>query len=188
MELLRAEKITLADQALVCPTKPEPSKLLPVESDHFWKPRNGGLWTSTLNDEGGEWLRWLANAGYSLEQETWGGRLWRLTPRETTVYMVWSPRELRELFERFPHPDVEEINAGYRERGGEGDFYLWIDWEKMALDYDAIHIPNPWPWRFSEDHAASMFFYSMDAECTCWFRWCFEDDPSNSIQSRSSPS
>ncbi|HSE44882.1 MAG TPA: hypothetical protein VLA89_06095 [Gemmatimonadales bacterium] len=175
MSLLRAEKIQLASQVFVSHTYPEAEKLQPVQSEHFWKPRAGGLWTSTLNDEGGEWVRWLIGEGYSLEEEGWGGKLWRLEPAEANLLVIWSPAELRNLVEVYPHPELEEFNARYQAAGLEG--YLWVNWEEMAKDYDGFHIPNPWPWRFCDDIPASMFFYSMDAECTCWFKWCFEGDP-----------
>lgn len=171
---MQTTEIALPTQVLVCPTKPEESQLDPVQNDHFWKPRFGGLWTSTLNDEGGEWLRWLTGEGYELGDEKWGGRLWQLTPREANVYTVWTPDELRELVDRYPHPELDSFNSLIGESLGG---YLWVDWVEMAKEYDAVHVPNPWPWRFYGDPAASMFFYSMDAECTCWFRWCFEGEP-----------
>lgn len=172
---MQTTEIALPTQVLVCPTKPEESQLQPVQNALFWKPRIGGLWTSTLNEEGGEWLRWLIGEGYSLETKRWGGRLWQLTPREARIYTVRGPNELRELVDRFPHPELESFNNRAREFGVDG--YLWVDWVEMSKEYDGFHVPSPWSWRFGDDHAASMFFYSMDAECACWFRWCFEDEP-----------
>ena len=54
---------------------------------------------------------------------------------------------------------------------------MLVDWAHLAREYDAVHVPNPWAHRFSDDMAASMFFYTMDAECTFWFRWRFEGEP-----------
>jgi hypothetical protein len=162
------ETTTLAPQAVVLDEKPEEGKLNAPIKELFWKPR-GGLWTSTLNDEGGEWLRWLYGEGYELSMKRWGGKLWKLTPREARVYIIWSPKHLFELVERFPHPDAATLRPE--------SFRCLVDWPAMAEEYDAVHIPNPWPWRWGTDMCASMFFYSMDAECTCWFRWCFEGEP-----------
>lgn len=156
------EALVLQPQVVVFEEKPEAGKLSGPTDDLFYKP-TGGLWTSTLNDEGGEWLRWLHGEGYSLDMPRWGGKLWRLQPIAARVYVVSSPLQLYELLMRFPHP-----------RGGTR---MLVDWVKVAEEYDAIHVPNPWPWRWGTDLTASMFFYSMDAESTCWFRWCFDGEP-----------
>lgn len=174
------ETTKLKPQVFVSESVPEPEALDPIKNDYFWKPRSGGLWTSTLNDEGGGWLRWLHGEGYSLDQERWGGKLWQLEPAEANLYVAWSPKEFRELVRRYPHPEMEDFNTRIRAVSVSGfgeDFYLWVDWEEMSKDYDGLHVPTPYSWRFHDDHAASMFFYSMDAECTCWFRWCFEGRP-----------
>ena len=174
MQFPPQRRLTLDPQALVCDTFPEEAKLEPIKNDRFWKPRFGGLWTSTLHDEGGDWLRWLIGENYSLEDEKWGGKLWKLTAREANLYTVWGPGELHALVERFPHPELDSFNESLIAAGLDG--YLWPDWERVAEHYDGFWVPNPWPWRFGiRDHGASMFFYSMDAECTCWFRWCFDE-------------
>lgn len=158
----------LATQITVLHEKPEPDKIDDVIDRRFWKP-TGGLWTSTLDEAGGQWLRWLTGEGYSLDEPRWGGKLWLLEPTEANVFMVWSPRELGQLVEQFPHPS-REIDVY--------DKWRFVDWVEMSKHYDAVSVPNPWTWRFGhEDMGAGMFFYSMDAECTCWFRWCFEGEP-----------
>lgn len=170
--------VKLDPQVVVCPTMPEPGKLDPIKNDLFWKPRYGGLWTSTLDECGGQWVRWLYGEGYSLDQDDhWGGRLWQLTPKEVNLYTVWSPRELHAIVERYPHPELATYNTKYAAAGFKSPEWAWVDWEKASEEYDGVWVPNPWPYRFGiSDHAASMFFYSMDAESTCWFRWCFEDE------------
>ena len=162
----------LPTQAFVSHNKPEPGKVPPVVMDEvFYKPR-GGMWTSSLNDRGGEWLEWLTGEGYSLEEERWGGKLWALEPRDAHVYVIHGPDELLALVERYPHPQAKE----WAKRGLD-TFRVILDWPKIAEHYDAVWIPNPWSWRFGyADHAVSMFFYVLDAESTCWFRWCFEDE------------
>lgn len=174
----------LASQVFVSHSKPKESELVPTQGQAqyggFHKPA-GGLWTSTLNDEGGEWLRWLTGEGYHLEDERWGGKLWQLEPREANLFVVWGPKELSELCERYPHPLREKALDEVGQGSMAWDSMLWlVDWGTMAEDYEAVHIPNPWTWRFGlsgSEMGASMFFYSMDAECTCWFRWCFEGEP-----------
>jgi hypothetical protein len=176
--------VKLGSQVFVSHTTPEPHLIEPVEngSDLFWKPRKGGMWTSTLDEEGGEWVRWLNGEGYPLEDERWGGKLWLLSPAEANVYVVAGPKELFALHEQFPlavPASISELKM----------FRRMVDWEAASQVYDAIWVPNPWAYRFltpgigsseeemEEAHQASMFFYVMDAECTCWFRWCFEGEP-----------
>lgn len=159
----------LAPQVFVSHSKPVPEKIDAVVNRRFWKP-DGGLWTSTLDEEGGQWLRWLHGEGYSLDGERWGGKLWLLEPKEANLFTVWTPREFRELTDAFPydlanHDSIESLGP-------------FVDWAAMTESYDGVYVPNPWPWRFGhEDMGAGMFFYGLDAECTCWFRWRFEGEP-----------
>lgn len=170
----QAESVLLPPQLTILEDLPMDEKIVVpkgLEQSHY-KP-TGGLWTSTLNEEGSEWLRWLTGEGYTLDQKRWGGKCWKLHPTHARVYVVWSPKQLHDLAELYPHPQqsVEDFSriASFRTR---------VAWDRMADDWDAVHVPNPWPWRFGyDDLGASMFFYSMDAESTCWFRWCFEGEP-----------
>ena len=149
----------LATQVFVSHTKPEAGKISKINDRHFWKP-TGGLWTSTLNEEGGQWLRWLHRQGYKLDDPRWGGKVWLLEPKEANLFVVWSPKEYRELTERFPY-EMED-------RESVASMGPFVDWEKLLEFYDGIYVPNPWTWRFGHDDlGAGMFFYGMDAECTC---------------------
>ena len=168
--------IKLPTQVFVSHSKPEASKITPLLNERFWKPL-GGLWTSTFGDDGGEWVRWLDGQNYTLDDPRWGGDLWLLEPKEANLAVVAHPSDLRELCASYPHPELDHFNS-LSERFKSFEF---VDWERLSQDYDGLHVPNPWPWRFGYgddfDYAASMFFYTMDAECTCWARWCFEGEP-----------
>ena len=166
----------LATQVYVSPTAPVADAITPVERELFWKPR-GGLWTSTLDEEGGDWVRWLRDQDYSLDDERWGGKLWRLEPVEANVVVLATPDDYNELAERFPYPDNPLTKLKSMGK--------IIDWPAVSAVYDAVHVPAPHAYRFSSllglrDHeidayyAASLFFDTCDAESTCWFRWCFE--------------
>lgn len=170
----------LPPQIFVSHSKPTPKKITQVELDTFWKPR-GGLWTSTETESGGQWVDWLHDQQYSLDtDDRWGGKCWRLIPKDANIYVIDNPDDLYALVERFPHPE----RARYIKMGLDS-FDALVDWPAVAEVYDAIHCPNPWPHRFPtlvgqervDKYGASMFFYTLDAESTCWFRWCFEDDP-----------
>jgi len=123
-------------------------------------------------------VRWLDGQNYTLDDPRWGGDLWLLEPKEANLAVVAHPSDLRELCASYPHPELDHFNS-LSER--VKSFELLVDWERLSQDYDGLHVPNPWPWRFGYgddfDYAASMFFYTMDAECTCWARWCFEGEP-----------
>ena len=92
----------LNTQVFVGTEKPEPDKISLLSDDLFWKPC-GGLWTSTLDDEGGDWVRWLHDQGYSLDMPRWGGDLWVLKPTDANVLVIDNPGIYNDLAERFPH-------------------------------------------------------------------------------------
>ena len=175
-------KIKLAPQVFVSHTKPTPDSVNEVARDLFWKPR-GGLWTSTLDDEGGDWVRWLKDQDYPLDDPRWGGKLWRLEPAEAHVCVIATPNDYNDLCDRFPYPDNPLLGKGVK------SMEKIIDWQSVALNYDALHVPTPRRYRFGsldiEDYeryyAAGLFFDTCDAESTCWFRWCFEGEPEEVI-------
>ena len=159
----------LAPQVFVSHSKPEAEKIDEVIDRRFWKP-TGGLWTSTLDEGGGQWLRWLHSQSYGLDSERWGGKVWRLQPEEANLFTVWSPKEYGYLTEHFPTEPITH--------GSLAPLEPFVDWPAVSRAYDGIYVPNPWTWRFGHDNiGAGMFFYGMDAECTCWFNWCFEGAP-----------
>ena len=158
----------LATQVMVAKEQPTAEKVHPITDQMHFKPV-GGMWTSTLNEEGGEWLRWLHGEGYSLDMPRWGGKLWQLEPKDANLFVCAHPDHVRELASRFRHPEAKQDISFLRRM---------IDWQAMAREYDGIHFPDPWTWRWgNEGDDTSMFFYSLDAESTCWFSWCFEGEP-----------
>lgn len=160
----------LATQVCVSHTAPVSHAITPVERELFWKPL-GGLWTSTLDDEGGDWVRWLKDQDYSLEDPRWGGKLWRLEPTDAKVFIVATPDNYNDLADRFPYPDNPLPELKSMEK--------IIDWPAVASVYDAVHVPIPHAYRWGisdEYYAANLFFNTCDAESTCWFRWCFEGE------------
>lgn len=168
----------LSTQVWVGTEKPVPDRINPLADDLFWKPR-GGLWTSTLDDEGGDWVRWLEGENYSLDDPRWGGDLWVLEPTEANLFVIGHPDGYNELAERFPHPLGTKLFSEGRIRSFEKMIY----WPDVAEHFDGIHVPSPHPYRFvfggqfEEYYAAGLFFNTCDAESTCWFRWCFEGEP-----------
>lgn len=168
----------LDTQVWVGRAKPEAHLISSLAEDLFWKPR-GGLWTSTLDAEGGDWVRWLHGENYSLDSERWGGDLWVLEPADANLFVVSDPEDYNQLADRFPHPLGKKLHA----EGHLRSFEKMVDWPEMAKHFDGVHIPVPHPYRlgfggeFEQYYAASLFFNTCDAESTCWFRWCFEGEP-----------
>lgn len=163
----------LDTQVCVLDSKPMPAKINAVGDDLFWKPR-GGLWTSTLDDEGGDWVRWLKGENYSLDDPRWGGDLWVLEPTEANIFVIGHPDGYNELADRFPHPLAKERFKELK------SFERMVYWPDVAKHFDAIHVPTPWAHRWlieDEYYGAGLFFNTCDAESTCWFRWCFEGEP-----------
>lgn len=169
----------LPTQVFVSTEKPEAQKLNPISKDLFWKPR-GGMWTSTLDDDRGQWVEWLEGQDYSLEDPKWGGDLWLLEPRDANVLVIATPDDYNQLAERFPYPDNPFAGRDLKMMD------RLVDWVSVSENYDAMHVPDPRANRFSlfgnmddydKYYSAGLFFDTCDAESTCWFRWCFEGDP-----------
>ena len=160
------------------PEMPSPEQIKPVENQGSigGKPRIGGLWTSSYDERtGSDWIRWSRSErwGYASRDEA---QHWLLQPKPCRVLEIGDPTMLRHVTLKYP-----------------GSEYMPIDWERVAQDYDCAHFPDPWTHRFEsfltnseEDLALGMFFYSLDAESTIWFRWCFEEvvEPQHGLSMR----
>ena len=96
-----------------------------VENIDWVKPK-GGLWMSTFDPEiGSEWVRWTEE-----EMSDWGsdvGVLCVVRP-DARILEVDQREDLRRLIQKYP---------GAKSPVGENTF---LDFEKIAEDYDGIHI------------------------------------------------
>lgn len=162
----------LPTQVFISTEKPEKDKLQPIKNDYFWKPRAGGLWTSSLVDDRSDWMVWLEEQGYTLDMERWGGDVWLLEPADANVFVVSSPDEYMELATNYPLSLPFSLKAS-RLRILDN----LVDWEAVSRDFEAIHVPDPRAFRFGLNSSAAMFFDTCDAESTCWFKWCFQGEP-----------
>jgi len=69
-----------------------------------------------------------------------------------------------------------------------------IDFEKLAKDYDGLHVLGRYVADFDPDfeddgvlfrrHRMDITFHSWDVESTVWFRWCFEDEVEKYVYKR----
>jgi hypothetical protein len=153
-------KVKVPHQVFVSHSLPCASRMHPVRNQKDFPKPSGGLWTSTADRGGGEWIRWLLAEGYSLSARTLGGKIWLLRPVPARVAIIGGPREFLELANRYP----------------AGPHLGVIDWEALAEEWDAVWTPNPSRWRYASG-CSGRFFDSLDVECTIWFRWCFEGPP-----------
>jgi hypothetical protein len=128
----------------------------PVTNAHFVKP-GGGLWTSSFIDGRSEWVDWVESErfldSYSL---TWHV----LTPDPASrIYVIDSLADLTRLLDRY---------AVKKKWDGS---MRWPDFERIAGEYDAMHLTAEGQWATRLTHPDSL--YGWDCESTLWFRWSF---------------
>lgn len=130
--------------------KPEVAKVEPVSiMDHRSKPF-GGVWTSSLTEEGSsDWERWCVEQNFRTDRDDMS---WTLKPSDDVVLLhVESRADVAALEECF---------------GKQGLFGVELDWEAMAKEFDGLSLSNPW---------VGDTFYGWDCESTLFFRWSFEE-------------
>jgi hypothetical protein len=126
-----------------------------------YKP-SGGIWTSTWETafEIG-WPWWcLAEDFHEIVEG------WLLEPRPCRVLTI---------------DDFETALAFMRQYGTtiKGlSMTVHPEWEKVAVDYDAVRVTNPYSpgLRFGAAEELGLLFYGWDCESTVWLRWCFEGE------------
>lgn len=108
----------------------------------------GGLWTSTINEQGGSgWTEYLENERWNPYGNAEVHRF-VLTPRaDVKLIEIYSYEAYRVLQKYFP--------------GNDGT----IDWVKMSEQFDGVHMT-------AQDMPSEL---SFGCESTCWFRWVFEE-------------
>lgn len=128
----------------------------------FCKPFYG-MWTSTWNEETrlSSWVEWCQSEFQEpLQDKHW----FLLTPRtDIRLYTIDTLADLIWLIERYR-----------RDMGARLGFmrHQYLDYERVAQDYDAVHLTEEGQWRTRLSSPADL--YGWDCECTLWFRWCFE--------------
>ena len=98
---------------------------------------------------------------------------WLLRPRaDVRVAAVYGPDELRDLLARYPRRDLApDVLDQFR------SFRSFLDFERLSRHVDGLWIPSPWAHRFDAQLDLGIWFSTIDAESTLWFRWAFEGDP-----------
>ena len=152
-----------------CDNKPSPIHMLPISNyTRPWMKPQGGIWTSTYTGEetGSAWVQW---AQVHLLKNEWHSYLLR-PRRDAKVYVIDGRQDLERLLDRFEHPDSPRPTR-------------MIDFEKMALHYDALHLTE----KGEEETRWGAWgtLYNWDVESTLWFRWVFEEVENLGVQSYS---
>lgn len=122
--------------------------------------RAAGEQTATFKPEGfwysvdGEWECWCKS-----EQPDWleGARVYQVTLGDESIIRLQSVEEIDEFHEKY--------------RAGEGDYWKknFIDWSRVAKDYDGIEIA-PYQWERRLSGKAHMWYYSWDCASGCIWR------------------
>jgi hypothetical protein len=146
---------------------PMPELLTPVSNGDgahsiFVKPL-GGLWTSTWNAEQhtSGWTEWCESEEFGAIHE----KYWHLlTPKpESRIAVIDTLDDLLAFLRQYPRA-MDARLAFMRNQH--------LDYERMACDYDALHLTEEGQWRTRLTIPANL--YGWDCESTLWFRWCFE--------------
>lgn len=158
--------MTIRTQMWIGEEEPQRSKFEQVSNsdDLIHKPL-GGLWTSTVRDDGtSDWLDWVNTEDFYHEDQ----EVWFLEPREELdIVRIDRQVELESIIERYDR----------RERPSEpplvvaADSFAPIDFERMAEEHDGIHLTESGQW---ETRMSRPGLYGWDAETVCWFHWRFE--------------
>lgn len=149
-------------QMFIGPERPTPEAFdavsNPPEKAIASKP-DGGLWTSTVRDDGGSaWLDWChANDWFGPDD-----RIWILEPENPVdLLVIDDARDLYSALAEYERDDVPEF---------VGRVFSPFDWDALADDFDGFRVSE-------RGQIATRFstpgLYGWDAESTVWFRWAF---------------
>jgi hypothetical protein len=141
------------------------------------KPAQGtGLWTSTWQEETQDsgWVEWCRGADFG-EPEN---RIWfLLTPAEDArLLIIDSYHDMVTLIRRFPlrhRLHGASLSSIAEEAGLGADHFTGFDFERMAEEYDGLHLTEQAAGALHLSYPLDM--NSWDCESTCWFRWVFTD-------------
>lgn len=162
-------------------TKKETGMITP----HTWNPivngqlmskPSGGLWTSTYIDGnvGSAWVQQLYDMGWLEDGDKIDTYVLEPTPK-ANVYTVDSLADMHWLYDTYGY----ELIPGQQR---------WIDFERMAKEWDAVHLTQEGQWRtrfagglssslnpdYDPNRSPFETFYGWDCESTIWLRWSFQ--------------
>lgn len=149
-------------QAFVSETRPREAAFdRPTNDPHFRNKPSGGLWTSTLHDDGtSAWLDWCEDERWGLTNET---VVYALDPEpDASVFVLDSQGDLLRLLGSFARDKDHDLL--------KPRLTAQIDFEAVAKHYDAIHLTERGQ---ISTRLATPGLYGWDTESTLWLRWAF---------------
>lgn len=141
----------------------------PVKNQLHVKPL-GGLWTSTYQPTGkfaSGWIEWC----YSEEPEwiTEHAFLLEVKP-DARIYTIDSQSDVLQLLNKYKLYRLRSESGKLIDVMDLGMSMAILDWEKIAQDYDGVHLTEEGQWR---TRLARPGLYGWDCESTIWFRNVF---------------
>jgi hypothetical protein len=160
--------VSLLAPQLFVGSEPKREAFRPVQNDHssFGVKPTGGMWTSTFEPATGSgWIEWCHAEDFRVPGAGW--RSWLVMPESTLRTLVIDTLEdLRLALDRYARHDLDAAFAAVETFLGMGRF---LDFEKLARDYDAIHLTEAGQWQTRLSHPDSL--YGWDCESTLWLHW-----------------
>ena len=147
-------------QGFLSEDEPTPEKFdPPTNAGGLMNKPEGGLWTSTLRDDGTcAWLEWCRAESWGLTDET---KLYALEPAsDIAVLEIDSFDDLQELLYQWRRKNIPPALERFAP----------LDFEAMAHGIDAIHLTKRGE---RKTRYSTPGLYGWDCECTLWLQWAF---------------
>ena len=146
-----------------------PAKMKSIQNNLSALKPSGGLWTSSyIPFIGSDWVQYSFKVGGFRvpDNEVWDGYL--LYPKhDARIFTIDSYKDLERLMDQYRIKSKLKFANFYARRANYS-----IDFEKMAQDYDGIHLT-----RKGQILTKKSYPYNLDGwdvESTIWFRWVFD--------------
>ena len=152
---------SLGTQAFISENPPRPERFdPPTNTEQMVHKPTGGLWTSTLRDDGScAWLEWCRAEHWGLTEAS---KLYALEPEPGIAVMeIDSEYDLQDVIDDWGRDDIRPALARS---------FAPLDFEAIAEEYDAIHLTE---WGEHHTRFTTPGLYGWDTECTLWLRWSF---------------
>lgn len=188
LKTMTEEKMLLLEPQLVVindGSMPEEKKLRTIKNNPksiVSKP-HGGLWTSTIKDGDSAWTNWVGSVGRKKNEKA---KQYVLSPGIANIYVIDTLDDALKLTREYTmeKPGFQELKESMTK--AEQELLMpvleTLDWERIAKDYDAIHLTHQG--FLAAKKAAStrnfeLSFCAWDCESTLWLKWCFESIKAN---------
>lgn len=155
------EQKTLGPQLFWPRQDKPPSKELIEPVIGYWQKPLGGLWTSTMTEEGlSDWVSWC--------------RIQEFDYAPARLAYVLIPRKDAKILTINCGEDLAAIKDKYAGKPEVLSYYTSINWKAIGDDYDGVHLTCSGNQKLHL--SMPMDLNSWDVESTVWYRWVFEDN------------